>query len=174
MLKGVEIMLKIQEIRELIKLIDKSSINEFKYENDGSKIVLKKDSGTVVSHGAEEVVSQPVVTQAPPVKEQAPAAETVKENTEVKQQTEKAEEDADLHKVVSPMVGTFYAASSPDVEAFVKPGDKVSKDSIVCIIEAMKLFNEIESEVNGEIVKVLVENGQLVEYGQPLFLVKAE
>ncbi|WP_137788931.1 acetyl-CoA carboxylase biotin carboxyl carrier protein [Bacillus sp. E(2018)] len=167
-------MLKIQEIRELIKLIDKSSINEFKYENDGSKIVLKKDSGSVVSYGAEDVVSQPVVTQAPPVKEQAPAAETVKETTEVKQETQKADEDANLHKVVSPMVGTFYSASSPDVEAFVKPGDKVSKDSIVCIIEAMKLFNEIESEVNGEIVKVLVENGQLVEYGQPLFLVKAE
>lgn len=167
-------MLKIQEIRELIKLIDKSSINEFKYENDGSKIVLKKNDGTAVSYHAEEVQSQPVVTQAPPVREQVPAAEPVKENTEVKQETKPAEDDANLHKVVSPMVGTFYAASSPDEEAFVKPGDQVSKDSIVCIIEAMKLFNEIESEVNGEIVKVLVENGQLVEYGQPLFLVKAE
>ncbi|KZE66375.1 acetyl-CoA carboxylase biotin carboxyl carrier protein subunit [Fictibacillus phosphorivorans] len=167
-------MLKIQEIRELIKLIDKSSINEFKYENDGSKIVLKKNDGAAVSYQAEEVQAQPVVTQAPPVREQVPAAEPVKQNTEVKQETKAADDDANLHKVVSPMVGTFYAASSPDEEAFVKPGDQVSKDSIVCIIEAMKLFNEIESEVNGEIVKVLVENGQLVEYGQPLFLVKAE
>ncbi|MDM5315957.1 acetyl-CoA carboxylase biotin carboxyl carrier protein [Fictibacillus sp. b24] len=167
-------MLKIQEIRELIKLIDKSSINEFKYENDGSKIVLKKNDGTAVAYHAEEAQAQPVVTQAPPAREQVPAAEPAKENTEVKQETKTADDDANLHKVVSPMVGTFYAASSPDEEAFVKPGDQVSKDSIVCIIEAMKLFNEIESEVNGEIVKVLVENGQLVEYGQPLFLVKAE
>ncbi|MFG6494235.1 acetyl-CoA carboxylase biotin carboxyl carrier protein [Fictibacillus sp. UD] len=167
-------MLKIQEIRELIKLIDKSSINEFKYENDGSKIVLKKNDGTAVAYHAEEAQSQPVVTQAPPAREQVPAAEPAKENTEVKQETKTADDDDNLHKVVSPMVGTFYAASSPDEEAFVKPGDQVSKDSIVCIIEAMKLFNEIESEVNGEIVKVLVENGQLVEYGQPLFLVKAE
>ncbi|GGB50914.1 acetyl-CoA carboxylase biotin carboxyl carrier protein [Fictibacillus barbaricus] len=167
-------MLKIQEIRELIKLIDKSSINEFKYENDGSKIVLKKNGGAAVSYQTEEAYAQPVVTQAPPVREQVPAVEAVKESPEVKQETKAPEEDASLHKVVSPMVGTFYSASSPDAEAFVKPGDQVSKDSIVCIIEAMKLFNEIESEVNGEIVKVLVENGQLVEYGQPLFLVKAE
>lgn len=67
------------------------------------------------------------------------------------------------------MVGTFYASPSPENPAYVKIGDKVSKDSIVCIIEAMKLFNEIEAEVNGEIVEILVENGQLVEYGQPLF-----
>lgn len=167
-------MLKIQEIRELIKLIDKSSINEFKYENDGSKIVLKKNAGTAVSYQTEEVPVQPVVNQAPPARESAPAAEPVKASPEVQQETKAAEEDSSLHKVVSPMVGTFYAASSPEDDPFVKPGDQVSKDSIVCIIEAMKLFNEIESEVNGEIVKVLVENGQLVEYGQPLFLVKAE
>lgn len=71
------------------------------------------------------------------------------------------------------MVGTFYASPSPDAEAYVKKGDKVKEDSVVCIVEAMKLFNEIEAEVNGEIVEILVENGQLVEYGQPLFLVKA-
>ncbi|MBY6035549.1 acetyl-CoA carboxylase biotin carboxyl carrier protein [Fictibacillus nanhaiensis] len=167
-------MLKIQEIRELIKLIDKSSINEFKYENDGSKIVLKKQGGTVASYQLEEAPVQSVVQPTEPVREQTQAAEPVKASPEVKQDSNNAEEDSSLHKVVSPMVGTFYSASSPDAEPFVKPGDKVSKDSIVCIIEAMKLFNEIESEVNGEVVKVLVENGQLVEYGQPLFLVKAE
>ena len=70
------------------------------------------------------------------------------------------------------MVGTFYAASSPEVAAYVQPGDKVAKESIVCIVEAMKLFNEIEAEVSGEIVEILVKDGQLVEYGQPLFLVK--
>jgi acetyl-CoA carboxylase biotin carboxyl carrier protein len=167
-------MLKIQEIRELIKLIDKSSINEFKFENDGSKIVLKKNGGTAVSYQTDEA-PQPVVNQAAPVREEVPSPEPVKQSTEAKQENNKTEEDdSSLHKVVSPMVGTFYKSSSPDADPFVKPGDTVSKDSVVCIIEAMKLFNEIESEVNGEIVKVLVENGQLVEYGQPLFLVKAE
>jgi acetyl-CoA carboxylase biotin carboxyl carrier protein len=95
---------------------------------------------------------------------------------EVVQEAPKAEvsESVDLHKITSPMVGTFYSAPSPDADVYVTPGSKVSKDSIVCIVEAMKLFNEIEAEINGEIVEVLVSNGQLVEYGQPLFLVKPE
>jgi acetyl-CoA carboxylase biotin carboxyl carrier protein len=163
-------MLKIQEIRELIKLIDKSSINEFKFENDGAKIVLKKNNLTVASYQQEESNDQPVVQQAAPT----PQVQAAQPEPEAKQEPAKMEDDASLHKIVSPMVGTFYASSSPEADAFVKTGDQVSKDSIVCIIEAMKLFNEIESEVNGEIVKVLVDNGQLVEYGQPLFLVKAE
>ena len=84
------------------------------------------------------------------------------------------EVETNLHKITSPMVGTFYHSPSPDVDPYVKVGSKVSNDSIVCIVEAMKLFNEIEAEVNGEIVEILVKNGQLVEFGQPLFLVKPE
>jgi len=84
------------------------------------------------------------------------------------------EDTANLHKIISPMVGTFYSSPTPDADEYVKAGSKVSKDSIVCIVEAMKLFNEIEAEVNGEVIEVLVKNGQLVEYGQPLFLVKPE
>jgi acetyl-CoA carboxylase biotin carboxyl carrier protein len=87
---------------------------------------------------------------------------------------EKTEQPSNLHKITSPMVGTFYGASSPDEDPYIKIGEKVKKDTIVCIVEAMKLFNEIEAEVSGEIVEVLVEDGQLIEYGQPLFLVKAE
>ena len=78
------------------------------------------------------------------------------------------------HTITSPMVGTFYAAPSPESPPYVKVGDKVTEESVVCIVEAMKLMNEIEAEVKGEIVEVLVENGQLVEYGQELFLVKPE
>ena len=78
-----------------------------------------------------------------------------------------------LHKITSPMVGTFYSSSSPDTPPYVSVGDRVSKDSIVCIVEAMKLFNEIDADVEGEMVEIRVNNGQLVEYGQPLFLVKA-
>ncbi|WP_421379515.1 acetyl-CoA carboxylase biotin carboxyl carrier protein [Bacillus salacetis] len=171
-------MLKVQEIRELIKLVDQSSIDEFSYELDGSKIKMKKNKAvTYVEetaavpnkevHKQEEVVSTPAA-KAPvqasasaeaPAKEEAPAAPAADEN---------------LHKIVSPMVGTFYASPSPDADAYVKTGSKVSNDSVVCIVEAMKLFNEIEAEVNGEIVEILVKDGQLVEYGQPLFLVKPE
>lgn len=80
----------------------------------------------------------------------------------------------ELHTITSPMVGTFYQAPSPDSPPYVKTGDKVNEESVVCIVEAMKLMNEIEAEVKGEIVEVLAENGQLVEYGQELFLVKPE
>ncbi|SDM80539.1 acetyl-CoA carboxylase biotin carboxyl carrier protein [Fictibacillus solisalsi] len=166
-------MLKIQEIRELIKLIDKSSIDEFQFENDGEKIVLKKNE--VKIQQAAEPQAPAAVPFAPPV-QTAPSvpAQPAAQEAPGAPATEKKQEDANLHKVESPMVGTFYASPSPESPVYVKTGDKVSKDSIVCIIEAMKLFNEIEAEVNGEIVEILVENGQLVEYGQPLFLVKAE
>lgn len=168
-------MLKIQEIREIIKLIDQSSIEEFSYESEGSKIELKKGNAEKVIIDA---VTQPaaVVQRDVPVA-QTKAVETIEQAPQVEAPIVQVEtphaEDTSLHKITSPMVGTFYAASSPDVPAYVQSGDKVKEDSIVCIVEAMKLFNEIEAEVSGEIVEVLVKDGQLVEYGQPLFLVKA-
>ena len=160
-------MFKIQEIREIIKLVDASTIDEFVYEADGSKVKLKKNGGAV------EVVAPKAVAAAPaPVVEQpkaaAPAAAPVKE------EAAPVANDADLHKITSPMVGTFYQSPNPDSPAYVKVGDKVGDETIVCIVEAMKLFNEIEAEIKGEIVEVLVKDGQLVEYGQPLFLVKPE
>ncbi|WP_338789168.1 acetyl-CoA carboxylase biotin carboxyl carrier protein [Metabacillus sp. FJAT-53654] len=164
-------MLKIQEIREIIKLIDHSSINEFSFEHEGSKIKMKKqlpEVETVVrtvatSPTLESVQAQPVQAQAPVV--EAPKQDTVEAPTA---------DTSHLHKITSPMVGTFYAASSPEAGNYVEVGSKVTKESVVCIVEAMKLFNEIEAEVKGEIVEILVQNGQLVEYGQPLFLVKPE
>ncbi|MED4453541.1 acetyl-CoA carboxylase biotin carboxyl carrier protein [Metabacillus fastidiosus] len=158
-------MLKIQEIRELIKLIDNSTIDKFTYEHDGSKIELRKRT-----QEAETVVQS--VTAAPPVvQERVQQAPAPVQQEEVK--AEQKQEDTNLHKITSPMVGTFYSASSPEVGPYVQVGSKVQSQSVVCIVEAMKLFNEIEAEVSGEIVEILVENGQLVEYGQPLFLVKA-
>ncbi|MEH7107231.1 acetyl-CoA carboxylase biotin carboxyl carrier protein [Bacillus sp. JJ1764] len=171
-------MLKVQEIRELIKLVDQSSIDEFVYENEGSKIKMKK-SGAVTTATVQPVIQavQPMAAQAPVMPVSTPATHVA----EVKQETTQPVEvaavettETDLHKITSPMVGTFYASPSPDADIYVKAGSKVTKDSIVCIVEAMKLFNEIEAEVNGEIVEVLAKNGQLVEYGQPLFLVKPE
>jgi acetyl-CoA carboxylase biotin carboxyl carrier protein len=171
-------LLKVQEIRELIKLVDQSSIDEFVYENEGSKIQMKKSVTSTVSAVQQPVLQTAVETvpavQAVPVPVPAPvvSGETVKQDAPKVEVNHVA--DTNLHKITSPMVGTFYASPTPDADAYVKAGSVVTKDSIVCIVEAMKLFNEIEAEVNGEIVEVLVKNGQLVEYGQPLFLVKPE
>ena len=165
-------MLKIQEIREIIKLIDQSSIEKFSYELDGAKLELKKGSS---KHSTSELVAaqpaQQLVTDTP--KQQVVEVSLLPEETPTAPLVGTQTEDSTLLKVISPMVGTFYSASSPDVPAYVQNGDKVKAESIVCIVEAMKLFNEIEAEVSGEIVEILVKDGQLVEYGQPLFLVKA-
>ncbi|WP_102345638.1 acetyl-CoA carboxylase biotin carboxyl carrier protein [Bacillus sp. Marseille-P3661] len=171
-------MLKIQEIRELIRLLDQSNVDELTYETDGGKVKLKKNN----VYTTNQVVVPEVVQAAPRV--QAATVQEVKATAPVEQKAETAKQeektassnvnDANLHKIVSPMVGTFYAAPSPDEADYVKTGDKVKAASVVCIVEAMKLFNEIEAEVEGEIVEILVKNGQLVEYGQPLFLVKPE
>ncbi|MEG0437993.1 MAG: acetyl-CoA carboxylase biotin carboxyl carrier protein [Solibacillus sp.] len=160
-------MFKVQEIREIIKLVDASSIDEFVYEADGAKVKLKKNSGvTEVVAPKQAAAPAPVAVAAAPV-----AAPKVEAPVEV---AAPVAETTDLHKITSPMVGTFYQSPNPESPAFVKVGDKVGDESIVCIVEAMKLFNEIEAEIKGEIVEVLVKDGQLVEYGQPLFLVKAE
>lgn len=170
-------MFKVQELREIIKLVDGSSIDEFVYEHDGAKLKLKKNNGVVTEVVTPKIETTPVVQQTAP----APVAvEPVVETTKVEEV--KAEEkvapvnvdQSSLHKITSPMVGTFYQAPSPDQPPYVKVGDKVGEETIVCIVEAMKLFNEIEAEIKGEIVEVLVKDGQLVEYGQPLFLVKPE
>lgn len=168
---------KMHEIRELIRLIDESQIEEFEIDNEGAKVVIKKAGGRAVAAipapQAAPLVSPPpapAVTPVPqaaapaPAPQEAPAAVPPAEETML--------EDENLHKIVSPMVGTFYRAPSPESDPYVKEGDTVDEKTIVCIVEAMKLMNEIEAETRGTIVKILVENGQLVEYGQPLFLVK--
>ncbi|MFD6443133.1 acetyl-CoA carboxylase biotin carboxyl carrier protein [Peribacillus sp. NPDC060186] len=165
--------MKVQEIREIIKLVDHSNISEFVYENEGTKIKLKKPEAESVGQpaAAPEAVQAKAAVEVKPAAAPAPAAPKA---VETPKPTAAVTEQENLQKITSPMVGTFYQAPSPDAAAYVKAGDKVTTDSIVCIVEAMKLFNEIEAEVSGEIVEVLVKEGQLVEYGQPLFLVKPE
>jgi acetyl-CoA carboxylase biotin carboxyl carrier protein len=156
-------MLKITEIKDLIKFIDESSISDFLYEHEGLKVEIKKKYG-------ETVIASPVLpkndSQTAITKEEVVSEAPLKEEPIVQPVEE-------LHKITSPMVGTFYHSASPEASAYVKVGDKVTKDSVVCIVEAMKLFNEITAEVEGEIVEILVKDGELVEYGEPLFLVKA-
>lgn len=167
---------RMHELRELIRLIDESKIAEFEMEQDGAKLFIKKgakEQGAAVTvpsapEKAETAAANPAAEPAPALSPQAaPAPETKVAET-------RTGDDAQLHKIVSPMVGTFYRAPAPDADPYVQVGDRVDEKTVVCIIEAMKLMNEIEAEVRGEIVDILVENGQLVEYGQPLFLVKTE
>lgn len=168
-------MLKVQEIRELIKLVDQSNIDEFVYEHEGTKVEMKKNVTAIQTAAVPVVQPQAQAVVAPPEQPQKTAA--VQTEVQKVEQVNEKNEDKDtsnLNQVVSPMVGTFYESSSPDADAYVKVGSKITKDSILCIVEAMKLFNEIEAEVDGEIVEILVKDGQLVEYGQPLFLVKPE
>jgi len=160
-------MLKAQEIREIIQLIDQSSITEFNYEAEGTSVSMKKNSGNVT-------ISQeklPVEQESKTVIEQPQVKVEKVEQASVAQEVSNDKSNYD-YEVVSPMVGTFYISSSPDSDPYVSVGSSVEPDSIVCIVEAMKLFNEIEAEVSGEIVEIVAQNGELVEYGQPLFRVK--
>jgi acetyl-CoA carboxylase biotin carboxyl carrier protein len=154
-------MFKLSEIKELIKLVDESSVQELEIENEGSRLSIRKPGKTEYVQAA---AIQPQMIAAPQVQPTAVVAEAAPQ----------VDTTSHLHKIVSPMVGTFYRASSPEAGPFVSAGDKVVEKTTVCIIEAMKLMNELDADIKGEIVEVLVENGQLVEYGQPLFLVKPE
>ena len=164
--------MKIQEIREIIKLIDQSTLTEFSYESEGTKIKLKKYESSSIFTNGQQLDSSSVVEQPKAAEVKAAPAPVVQQQKEVVTETVEVAEESKLHKIKSPMVGTFYQSSSPSEAAYVQVGSKVTGESIVCIVEAMKLFNEIEAEIDGEIVEILVKDGQLVEYGQPLFLVR--
>lgn len=165
-------MLKVQEIREIIKLIDQSSITEFTYETEGASVSLKKGNTSAPAvekvYVTEEAAKPAVRENTEPAVQTVPDAET-KQEDENKAQAKESDYD---YEIVSPMVGTFYAAPSPEDEPYVSVGSQVEPHTVVCIVEAMKLFNEIEAEAAGEIVEIMAESGELVEYGQPLFRVK--
>ncbi|MGG0823016.1 acetyl-CoA carboxylase biotin carboxyl carrier protein [Paenibacillus turicensis] len=163
-------MLKLSEIKELIELVDKSTLQELEIENEGSRLSIRKASPQFAP-----VMTQPMV-MSPSAGLNMPEVTVSEVNTSgsAGETTVATPDTSHLHTIVSPMVGTFYRSSSPDANPFVNIGDKVGDKTTVCIIEAMKLMNELEAEVKGSIVDILVENGQLVEYGQPLFLVKPE
>src|SRR5699024_1932382 len=165
--KGVKVMLKIQEIREIIRLIDESSINEFSYENEGASVTIKKENTN-----AQTKVVEVETTPAPAQKVQVETPSQPVVETKATETEPRPSEYDNLVGISSPIVGTFYSKPSPESDDYVKVGDKVSADSVVCIVEAMKLFNEIEAEQTGEIVEILVKDGELVEYGQALFKVK--
>jgi len=162
--------MNMKEVKELIELVSEKGFAEFEIEHQGFRLHIcrfKEPPATAMP----PVVTPVIISPSQPAEAAATAPATAPPAT-APVQTEAAAPDAALHVIKSPIVGTFYRAPSPNSESFVKIGDHVEIDSVVCIIEAMKLMNEIQSDVNGEVVKVYVENGQPVEYGQPLFGIK--
>jgi len=158
-----------KQIQDLIKLINKSNIGELKIERQDFKLTIrqKEDKGVTYAVSPQAVAAPPVVTPVPAaVAPSAPA-----ESPAAPKSPSAPAKEENLLIIRSPMIGTFYRRSAPDKPLFVEVGDDVSVGKVVCIIEAMKLFNEIESEVSGKVVKVLVEDSTPVEYDQPLFLV---
>jgi len=154
--------MRIKEIQNLIKFVAKSGVSEVKLEMEKLKLTIKTGSAT-----------QTVVQQAAPVVQTPVIAESEKPTTMSPENQQKSASEAESKYVTikSPIIGTFYRKPSPDKPAFVEIGDSISEGSVLCVIEAMKLFNEIESEVSGKIVKALVEDSMPVEFDQPLFLI---
>ncbi len=158
-----------KQIQELIKMVNKSNIGELTIEQKDFKVTIKQKEEhiTQVLSAPSYSPAQQQAVAAPPQQIAIPAAASAGEKAKAPETPA-----SNLLTIKSPMIGTFYRKASPDKPNFVEPGDEVTQGKVVCIIEAMKLFNEIESEISGKIVKVLVEDASPVEYDQPLFLVE--
>lgn len=143
----------LEEIKELIRLMDDAALSEIELEEDGRRIHLKKASAEPIAHDPVAATQ----TEALATAASLPASEEPKDHQ---------------HQVTSPIVGTFYTAASPSTAPYVALGDLVKKGQVICIVEAMKLMNEIESDVDGRMVKICVEDGAAVEYGEVLFLIE--
>jgi len=147
----------LDEIKQLIEFIRAQELSEFEFEQDGTRVRIK------TGHAVEVAVARPPAAASSPVAVPAPAAPLG---------PAAPDEGAELAIVKSPIVGTFYRAADPDATAFASVGDTVSKGQVLCIIEAMKLMNEIDSEYDGVVTSVYVENGQAVQYGERLFAIR--
>jgi acetyl-CoA carboxylase biotin carboxyl carrier protein len=167
--RHLEASINMAELRELVTLITKNELTHFELEREGFHVKVSRGpqvEGVAplasAASPAPEKTSAGVSGQGVPTAPPHPGA----------QAEEAASEDQDLHIITSPIIGTFFRSPSPTAESFVRIGSKVEPTTVVCIIEAMKLMNEIQAETTGEVVKIYVENGQAVEYGQPLFGIK--
>jgi acetyl-CoA carboxylase biotin carboxyl carrier protein len=169
---GNELSVNMDELRELIQLIRENDFTEFELEREGYRVRFRRGVDTSSETSANDAtVSTQTTTLSTTTAAEAKGSTSAPAHPGAKAQTA-ASEDQDLHIIPSPIVGTFYRSASPNAESFVKIGSRVEPDTVVCIIEAMKLMNEIQAEATGEVAKIYVENGQPVEYGQPLFGIK--
>jgi acetyl-CoA carboxylase biotin carboxyl carrier protein len=157
-------MIDIRKLKELVKLMVENDLSELDLQDQQETVSIKRGAGGV-----------PVVTQAPAQVGAPPPATPASNNGPAERAAESAAPPADgTVSIESPMVGTFYSAANPDAAPFVKSGDKVGPDTVVCLVEAMKVFNEIKAECTGTIERVLVKNGDAVEFGQQLFVVRPD
>lgn len=160
-----------KSIQELIKTMSDSNLTLLEVESEGVKIKLEKKCEQVLIEKLPQLVSaQAVEAPAPVQKQEVKASKEQFINEEAALETNNEKVEGTL--ITSPIVGTFYLSPSPDAKQYVKVGSKVKKGDTLCIIEAMKLMNEIEAEMDGEVVEILVNNEQMVEYGQPLFRIR--
>lgn len=155
-------MFKFEELCELIRLVDSSDVASVEIEHAGGRLRIEGKLPAVVAAPVAAIVAPPAATEAAAVPVSAPEVAAGK-----------IEEDEDLIYVTSPIVGTFYRAANPDAEPYIKVGDSVETGRTLCIVEAMKLMNEIESDVSGTIVKVIPDNAQPVEFGERLFAIRS-
>ena len=144
-------------IKKLVKIVDTSDITDLEVEENGLRVKIAKKIRGFQTFTQPQLIPQSFPATEKTAEEKLPAKTEVQEN---------------IHEIRSPIVGTFYRAPAPDADSYVNVGDSVSSGSVLCIVEAMKLMNEIESDVSGKVVKILVENGKPVEYNQPLFLIQ--
>ncbi len=166
--KASEPSLNMDELRELATLVNENGFTDFEFENANIRVRLSKNPAPQII----QAMSQAAPSYAVPTAQTAPAGHAKSAESQSELIAADSAADSDLHTITSPIVGTFYRSPSPDKAPYVKEGSNVSADTVVCIVEAMKLMNEIEAEVVGEVVKIHVENGQPVEFGQPLFGIK--
>ena len=171
--RHLEPSINMNELRELIGLITENELTNFELEREGFRVRIARgrqaEEASVLTPAIPSTTESPVVGALTAPVQSASATPPAHPGALAE---EAASEDQDLHIITSPIVGTFYRAPSPTAESFVRIGSQVEADTVVCIIEAMKLMNEIQAESSGEVVKIYVENGQAVEYGQPLFGIK--
>jgi len=162
-----------KEIQDLIKLVSKHDLGEVRVEKDNFKITIRNKDYKKTMPVVSQAIAPAGLVSAPPISALPPSTEAPSTSTEqVKESTPvPTDENANLITFKSPMIGTFYRSPSPEKPPFVKVGDVIDVGQVLCMVEAMKLFNEIESEVSGKIVKVLAENSGPVEYDTPLFLI---
>ena len=151
--------LEIKEIKQIVDLMKKSDLSEFAVEEENFKLKIKRDTGRE---------AQPQIVSYAPAAPSVPAPQVATAQSGPAASSPPVEDDSAIY-ITSPMVGTFYASASPENPPYLSIGDTVSSDSIVCIIEAMKIMNEIQAEQSGDIAEILVENGQPVEYGEVMF-----
>ena len=148
-------------IKKLVKIVDTSEITDLEVEENGLRIKVAKKLRTFKTYEQPQVIIG-----------NAPLQEIQEKNSLTEGTNTATEKPANVHEIKSPIVGTFYRAPAPDADSYVQVGDTISQGAVLCIVEAMKLMNEIESDVSGKVIKILAENGKPVEYNQPLFLIQ--